>query len=81
MITKYAVFNPLNGQYTKVDTKEQCYSVTAQNVIEFYKAHSNMYHISEIQVDENGNETWAVADNGTELPSEYIEQIKNGIAE
>ena len=81
MITKYAVFNPLNGQYTKVDTKEECYSVTVQNVIEFYKAHSSIYHISEIQVDEDGNETWSSIDNGTELPKEYIDQIKAGIAE
>ncbi len=40
-----------------------------------------MYSISEIQVDENGNETWISADNGTELPAEYIDQIKAGIAE
>lgn len=81
MITKYAVFNPLNGQYTKTDTIEDAHSTIVQNVLEFYKVHSNMYSISEIQVDENGNETWISADNGTELPAEYIDQIKAGIAE
>jgi hypothetical protein len=80
MTTKYAVFNPLTGQYTKVDTKDEVNSVIAQNIIEFYKAHSHTYSVSEIQVDENGNETWVVPNNGTELPQEYIDQIKAGIS-
>lgn len=75
------MLNPLDGQYTKVDTKEEVYSVLVQNIIEFYKAHSHMYSISEIQVDENGNETWVTPNNGTELPAEYIDQIKTGVAE
>lgn len=81
MITKYAIFNPLNGQYTKVDKKEEAYNVLVQNVLEMYKAHSHVHTITEIQVDENGNETWSSVDNGTELPQEYIDQIKTGIAE
>jgi hypothetical protein len=81
MTTKYAVFNPLNGQYTKADTKEEAYSIIVNNVLELYKVHSNNYSISTIEIDANGNETWVSADNGTELPAEYIEQIKAGIAE
>jgi hypothetical protein len=80
MITKYAVLNPLEGGYIKVDTKEEVYLVLVENIIKFYKAHSHSYAISEIQVDENGNETWSSLDNGTELPQEYIDQIKAGIS-
>lgn len=81
MITKYAVLNPLNGQYTKVDTKEEAYSAVVQNILEFYKAHVHNTPITELHVDENGNETWVVVDNGTELPAEYMDQIKTGIVE
>jgi hypothetical protein len=81
MITKYAILNPLNGGYIRADSKEEVYSILVQNIIDFYKVHSHSYAISEIQVDEDGNETWSSLNNGTELPAEYIEQIKAGIAE
>jgi hypothetical protein len=81
MITKYAVFNPLTGQYTKVDTKEESYNTLVQNVLEMYKVNSHIHTITELQVDENGNETWISTDNGAELPAEYLEKIKLGINE
>lgn len=79
MITKYAIFNPLNGQYTKVDTKEEAYNVIVQNVLEMYKAHSHVHTITELQIDDGGNETWVTQNNGTELPQEYLDQIQAGI--
>jgi len=79
LITKYAVLNPLNGQYTKVSTKEEAYSVVVQNVFEMYKVHSHMNFITEIQIDEDNNETWLVTNNGTELPQEYLDKIQAGI--
>jgi hypothetical protein len=81
MIIKYAVLNPINGEYDKVDTKEDAYLIIVKNVLDFYKTHCHSYPISEIQISENGDETWVSVDNGTELPQEYIEQIKNGISE
>jgi hypothetical protein len=80
MIIKYAVLNPFNGQYTKVDTKEEAYSIIVENVLEFYKTHVHDNPIAEIQVNENGDEIWSTAINGTEIPVEYIEQIKVAVA-
>lgn len=79
MIIKYAVLNPLNGQHTKVNSKEEAHNMVVQNILEFYKVHTHTCTITEIQVDEAGNETWTVPNNGTELPQEYIDQIKIGI--
>lgn len=79
MITKYAVLNPLDGQYIKASTKEEAYSIVVQNILTFYKNHVHSTPITEIQVAENGDETWLVVDNGTELPVEYINQLKANI--
>ncbi len=76
---KYAVLNPMNGEYTKVCSKEEANNLLVQNVLEFYKLHSHIYAVTEIQVDESGNETWVIPNNGTELPEEYLEKIKLGI--
>lgn len=80
MITKYAVLNPINGQYVKVDTKEDAQAIVIQNIVDLYKAHSHMYPISQINIDGDGNETWVADDNGTELPENYLNQIQNEIA-
>ena len=81
MIIKYAVLNPFNGQYTKVNSKEEAYNIVVQNILDFYKMHTHACDITKIQVDEEGNETWLSIDNGTELPEEYIDQIKTGVSE
>jgi hypothetical protein len=81
MIIKYAVLNPFNGEYTKVNTKDEAYSVIVKTLIEFYKIHVHNNPIAEIQVNENGDEIWSTDNNGTELPDEYIQQIKTGVLE
>lgn len=67
----------MSGQYTKVYTEQEAKELAVQNIINFYKSNTHGQLYQQIEIDEQGNETWKSADNGTELPSEYLEQIKS----
>jgi len=79
MINKYAVLNPLYGQYTKVDSEEEAKKLYVKFVMEFFNSHVHGTPITLIEVNENGDETWKSLDNGTELPNEYLIDIQKTI--
>lgn len=79
MINKYAVLNPADGQYTKVDSQEEAKKLYVKFVMEFFNFHVHGTPITVIEVNENGDETWKSLNNGTELPDEYLLSIEKSI--
>jgi hypothetical protein len=78
-VIRYAVLNPMSGEYTKVNSEQEAQKLAVQNIIDFYKSHTHSQLYQQIEVDEQGNETWKYENNGTELPIEYLEQIKSAL--
>jgi hypothetical protein len=77
MIEKFSVFNPLTGEHNKFDSKDSALKDVVSNFMEFYKQNVHGVFYNRILVDESGMETWCSEDNGTELPQEYIDKIKD----
>lgn len=78
MTTKYAVFNPLDGSNTLVETKEELILSVAQHAIMFYLAHSNQAEYTEVTIDQNNWETWTPAKFS--IAEDVLELIKQKIA-
>jgi hypothetical protein len=73
MTNKYAILNPLNGQYSLVDTKDELAATMANLAMDVYvnhHCHGNPYSLVTID-DATENEIWTTADGSPQLsPSE-----------
>lgn len=58
METKYALFNPANGEHEMFITENEVKQALAKRAIEFYITHAHGIAYNKITVDENGWETW-----------------------
>jgi hypothetical protein len=75
---KYAIFNPLNGQYEYVDTVEQCQQTMANTAYGFYMLHSHNNPASIVEYFEDGSEKWLNYDNTTfEITKEMKDMFAN----
>lgn len=59
---KYAVFNPLDGQYYFVDTIQECQEKMANISYDFYMFHTHNSPVSLVEYFEDGSENWKSAD-------------------
>lgn len=55
---KYAILNPMNGQYSLVDTKDQCVDILKDICFNFYLHHTHNSPISIVEYLENGSQIW-----------------------
>lgn len=63
---KYAIFNPLNGQYTYTESLEECKFEMANTAYNFYISHSHNNPVSIVEYFEDGTEKWQNGD-GTNI--------------
>ena len=80
MTNKYAILNPLNGQYTLVNTEDELAVTMANFAIDVYinhHCHGNPYSLVTID-DATGDETWTTAD-GSFQPSP--KELETAVAE
>lgn len=80
MITKkYGVFNPLEGVYTFLSSKEDATAEMVKIALNFYYVQCNGCHFYIANFDENGHETSGEnVKNMTEIPQEILDAaIKN----
>jgi len=68
MQTKYAVFSPLTGTYTVVETIEQATEAASQIAYDFYYTQTGNSPVNTIEIDDNGGEVWKSA-NGDRILS------------
>jgi hypothetical protein len=77
MITKIAILDPRNGQFTYVDNLEEAQEIHAKQAFEMYMNYIGKCFYAKVEIDENGWEKWTTKeDYGTELPKHYIEKLK-----
>jgi hypothetical protein len=58
MQTKYAVFNPLDGSYTILETIEEATTAASEIAYNFYYAQAGGSPVNTIEIDDNGGEVW-----------------------
>ena len=58
MTIKYAIFDPLTGEYTRFNTPEERKSALAEKLINFYLHYASGQLYSVIEIHEDGSETW-----------------------
>ena len=83
MITKkHLVINPLTGQYTYLENKEDVAPLVIQYALElYYSQTSNLYYRTAF-VDEHNHEFMDDSgENGTEIPLELLNQAIGKINE
>lgn len=59
MIQRYAVFNPLSGTHTYVDTMEEAIATKATFAEALYDAHASGNGINPVNVAEDGSILWS----------------------
>ena len=75
---KYAIFNPLNGQYSYVENIEECQQIMANTAYNFYVYYSNNNPLSIVEYFEDGSEKWSNSDGTTvEITKEMKDLIAN----
>jgi len=79
MITKYAVLNHLTGKYTQVDSEEEAKKLCIKFVIDLYNTYVHGHPYIRVEIDEQGNETWQTANNGTDIPEKYLLEMYKAI--
>lgn len=62
---KYAILNPMNGQYSFVDTESQCIDTLKDICFNFYLYHTHNSPISIVKYLEDGSQIWKT--NGEEV--------------
>jgi hypothetical protein len=73
IIKKHLVFNPLTGQYTYFDNKDDVAPAILKNALELYYTQSLNAHYKIVYVNEDGVEyNNPEGDNGTEIPEELL---------
>lgn len=58
MNKQYAVFNPADGTYTRVDTRDEAIAEASRCAIRFYFTHAHDSPITTVETDPAGTETW-----------------------
>lgn len=58
MITKFAVFNPLEGEYTYVETEAEALDLFWTRMVDMTLAHFHGVPYSLVDVDDEGKEHW-----------------------
>lgn len=59
MIQRYAVFNPMTGTHTYVDTMEEAVATKTTFAEALYDAHTFNSGINQVSVDEDGSILWS----------------------
>jgi hypothetical protein len=72
---KYAVLNPLTGDYEYAENEDSAKNLLANIVYNFYKAHAHGVSYTKIYIDENGAETWHSENISTEIPINILEKL------
>ena len=70
---QYAVFNPINGEYTKFDNTENALDGVMKTALDFYMKHTHNQPISKVIVNEDGSETWMTFE-GVDITTEILKQ-------
>lgn len=65
MTTRYAILNPLAGEYEYVDSQEEILARAQALAWQFYLAHTHGAPISQVDTDAEGAETWTAVDVNT----------------
>lgn len=73
MTIKYAIFDPLTGEYTRFSTLEDRKSVLAQRILDFYLQYAGGQLYSIVEVHDDNSETWRNP-QGEEI--ENLEEIR-----
>ena len=68
MTRQFAVLNPTDGQYAKFDTPEQAVDAAVTIAVSFYISQTHGQPFAQINVAEDGTETWSAPD-GTPMLS------------
>lgn len=73
----YAILNPLNGSYTKVETIEERNNVLSEISWKFFLLHTHDSPVSKINLNDDNTETWFSQD----ISDFSIESYRNKIEE
>jgi len=74
---QYAVLNPNDGSYTRVDTIEDAIVKSAENACAFFMTHTHGAPFSVVEIDDSGAETWYSASGELiESPDEMQARIE-----
>jgi hypothetical protein len=65
MITRYAILNPLVGEYEYVDDVTKVKEKVAELAMALYLAHTHGAPVSQVDTDAAGAETWSAVDLNT----------------
>jgi len=65
MTTKYAVLNPLKGEYEFVDSTEEVLSRAQTIAWQFYLSQTHSAPVSQVDMNAEGAETWTAFDVST----------------
>jgi hypothetical protein len=74
---KYAIFNPLDGQYFLVNTKSECVDIMSNICFNFYLHHSHNSPISIVEYLEDGSQIWKTNGEEVILTKEFLENKAN----
>ena len=65
MTTRYAILNPMVGEYEYVDSPEETLARAQALAWQFYLTHTHSAPVSQVDTDAEGAETWAAVDVNT----------------
>lgn len=65
MITKYAILNPLVGEYEYVDSQEEILITAKDLAWQVYLSYTHGAPVSKVETDTEGAETWSAVDVNT----------------
>jgi hypothetical protein len=65
MTTRYAILNPLVGEYEYVDSPEEILIRSQELAWQFYLAQTHGAPVSQVDTDAEGSETWSAVDLNT----------------
>ena len=65
MATRYAILNPMIGEYEYVDSQEEVLTRARELAWQFYLAHTHSAPVSQVDTDAEGAETWTAVDVNT----------------
>ena len=82
MTTKYAILNPLNGEYMLCDSRETAQASLADIALAFYLAHTHDQICSFVDIQDDGSQIWTtqsgevISPNPVEI-QELIKQMNS----
>lgn len=74
---KYAIIDPLSGLYTYANTTEERNDLLAKTAWSFYLAQTNNQPYTNVEVKEDGSESWSAINGEPVLSPKEFEQLIN----